>query len=98
MTSPAGGGGSGAEMNFGCSRCSPVAARAARSTVGSKLNGKSGTSLPGTTLRMSNGCNGCSMTTWARTLVGVVMSRASSNSASGTAGGRGCPEYSLAPV
>ena len=31
-------------------------------------------------------------------LLGVVTSRVSSSSASGTAGGRGWPEYSLAPV
>ncbi len=33
-----------------------------------------------------------------RTGSAVVMSKVSSNSANGTAGGRRCPEYSLAPV
>ena len=37
---------------------------------------------------MSKGCNGCLTTNRSRTVVGVVMSRASSSSASGTAGGR----------
>ena len=66
-TSSGGGAGSGPEMNGGCSARSPARARAARSTVGSNVNGSSGTSLPGMTLRVSKGCNGCLTTIVSRT-------------------------------
>ncbi|SIN59143.1 Uncharacterised protein [Mycobacteroides abscessus subsp. abscessus] len=85
-------------MNGGRSARAPAAARAAISAVLSKVNGCPGITLPGVTLRISNGCNGCVMWIRSRTGCDVVMSNVSSNSASGTAGGRACPEYSLAPV
>ncbi|COX69087.1 Uncharacterised protein [Mycobacterium tuberculosis] len=46
----------------------------------------------------SNGCSGCVTRIRSRTGADVVWSSASSNSASGTAGGRGCPVRSSAPV
>ena len=68
---------------------SPAAARAATSAVGSKVNGWPGTRSPGLTLRMSNGCNGCSISTRSRTGADAVWSSVSSSSASGTDGGCG---------
>ncbi|CFS23285.1 Uncharacterised protein [Mycobacterium tuberculosis] len=76
----------------------PAAAWAAASAAGSNVNGLAPSSAPGVTFFRSNGCSGCVTRIRSRTGADVVWSSASSNSASGTAGGRGCPVRSSAPV
>ena len=99
VTSSGAGGGKGSASRSGCSGRGCAVTVAALIAVVSKVKGLPGTpSSPGMTLRISKGCNGWCTMMCLPTGASVVRSRASSSSARGTAGGRGWPEYSLAPV